>query len=238
MNNKFINEYFETRDNTLRDIQSSSYDWNKFITYWSKILDKYSVDNVLNLYSYNSSGRTFMTFDEWNSEEVDRRIKPKSKGIPIIEDDHKIYVFDIRQTYGKDYKLWNYNHYVDNPILNYYQYSVNISNDDNKTINENFYDTFYEISLKQIMNNYMTLSEDEVEFVAKTMTSLFLSKSNFNIYNLPNAYEMLEEMDTHDILKCMQIANKETAILYNEFTRNARNISNIHAILREDILNQ
>ena len=74
MNNKFINEYFETRDNTLRDIQSSSYNWNKFITYWSKILDKYSVDNVLNLYSYNSSGRTFMTFDEWNSKEVDRRI--------------------------------------------------------------------------------------------------------------------------------------------------------------------
>ena len=238
MNNKFINEYFETRDNTLRDIQSSSYKWNKFITYWSKILDKYSVDNVLNLYSYNSSGRTFMTFDEWNSEEIDRRIKPKSKGIPIIEDDHKIYVFDIRQTYGKDYKLWNYNHYVDKSILNYYQFSVDIINDDNKTINENFYDTFYEISLKQIMNNYMTMSEEEVEFVAKTMTSLLLSKANFNIYNLPNSYELLEEMDTDDILKCMQIANKETAIIFNDFIEKATSIETVQNYIQTNVLFQ
>ena len=76
----------------------------------------------------------------------------------------------------------------------------------------------------------MTLSEDEVEFVAKTMTSLFLSKSNFNIYNLPNAYEMLEEMDTHDILKCMQIANKETASLYKDFSINAQKLNNIQPV--------
>ena len=65
----------------------------------------------------------------------------------------KIYVFDIRQTYGKDYGIWHYNHLVDNSILEYYQNSINFSNDDDKNINENFYDTFYEISLKQIMNN-------------------------------------------------------------------------------------
>ena len=95
MNNEFIQEYFGIRDETFNEIRENSYNWNKFINYWSKILDKYSVDNVLNLYSYNSSGRIFMTFDDWNTEEVGRRIKPKSKGIPIIEDNHKIYVFDI-----------------------------------------------------------------------------------------------------------------------------------------------
>ena len=49
-----------------------------------------------------------MTFDEWNSEPIARRIKPKSKGIPILVDNKKIYVFDIKQTYGRDYNKWNY----------------------------------------------------------------------------------------------------------------------------------
>ena len=238
MNNGFLNEYLEIRDESLKNAQLDSNSWNKFIVYWSKILDDYSVDNVLNLYMYNTSGRTFKTFDEWNSEEIGRRIKPKSKGIPIIKDNWKAYVFDIRQTYGKEYKIWNYNHFVDKPILEYYQDQVGISNDNNKTLYDNYYDTFYEKSLKQIMNNYMTMSADEVEFVAKTMTSLFLSKANFNIYNLPSSYEMLDEMDTDDILKCMQIANKETAILYNDFMEKANSLESIQNYMQKTILSQ
>lgn len=238
MNKEFINDYLNNRDYSLNEIKENTYNWNKFINYWSKILDKYSVDNVLNLYSYNSTGRTFMTFDEWNSEEIGRRIKPKSKGIPIIEDGHKIYVFDIRQTYGKDYRVWNYNHFVDSSVLSYYQNNIGLVNDDNKTLYENFYDTFYEMSLKQIMNNYVTMSADEVEFVAKTMTSLFLSKSNFNINNLPSSFEILDEMEDDDILKCMQIANKETAILYNDFLEKASSLENIQNYIQTNVLFQ
>ena len=235
----FFEEYIATRDESLKKIQLDNSSWNKFITYWSKILDKYSVDNVLNLYMYNHTGRTFMTFDEWNSEEVGRRIKPKSKGIPIILNNWKAYVFDIKQTYGKDYKIWNYNHFVDKSVLEYYQDKAGITNDDNKSLYENFYDTFYELSIKQIMNNYMTMSADEVEFVAKTMTSLFLAKTNFNIYNLPSSYELLEEIvDTDDILKCMQIANKETAILYNDFMEKATSLENIQNYIQTNVLFQ
>ena len=50
---------------------------------------------------------TRMTFDEWNSSKIDRRIKPKSKGIPIFDNNFKVYVFDIKQTYGKEYRIWN-----------------------------------------------------------------------------------------------------------------------------------
>lgn len=238
MNTKFFEEFLSIRDETLKNIQLDNNNWNKFIIYWSKILDKYSVDNILNLYTYNSSGRIFMTFDEWNSEEVGRRIKPKSKGIPIVINNWKGYVFDIRQTYGKEYKVWNYNHFVDKSLLKYYQDNVGISNDDNKSLYENFYDTFYEISLKQIMNNYMTMSADEVEFVAKTMTSLFLAKSNFNIYNLPTSYELLDGIDSDDILKCMQIANKETAIIYNDFVEKAISLENIQDYIQSNVLFQ
>ena len=235
----FFEEYIATRDQSLKNIQLDNSSWNKFITYWSKILDKYSVDNVLNLYMYNHTGRTFMTFDEWNSEEIGRRIKPKSKGIPIILNNWKAYVFDIKQTYGKDYKIWNYNHFVDKSVLEYYQDKAGITNDDNKSLYENFYDTFYELSIKQIMNNYITMSADEVEFVAKTMTSLFLAKANFNIYNLPSSYELLNEIvDTDDILKCMQIANKETAILYNDFMEKATSLENIQNYIQTNVLFQ
>lgn len=237
--NNFFEEYIATRDESLKNIQLDNSSWNKFINYWSKILDKYSVDNVLNLYMYNHTGRTFMTFDEWNSEEIGRRIKPKSKGIPIILNNWKAYVFDIKQTYGKDYRVWNYNHFVDKSILEYYQDRAGITNDDNKSLYENFYDTFYELSIKQIMNNYITTSADEVEFVAKTMASLFLAKANFNIYNLPSSYELLDEIvDTDDILKCMQIANKETAILYNDFMEKATSLENIQNYIQTNVLFQ
>ena len=88
MKEEFKKDFINNRDNTLSEIKENNNNWNKFIVYWSNILDKYSIDNVLNLYSYNPYGRLFMTFDEWNSNEIDRRIKPKSKGIPILEDKH------------------------------------------------------------------------------------------------------------------------------------------------------
>ena len=49
MNNKFVDEFLSNRDETFKNIKESEYSWNKFIIYWSKILDDYSVDNVLNL---------------------------------------------------------------------------------------------------------------------------------------------------------------------------------------------
>lgn len=238
MNNDFFRNFLDIRDKTLNDIQSDKNSWNRFINYWSKILDKYSVDNVLNLYTYNSTGKIYMTFEEWNSEEISRRIKPKSKGIPILKDNYKIYVFDIKQTYGRDYIVWNYNHFVDESILKYYQEKIGINDNNNKSLYENFYDTFYELSLKQIMNNYTTMTNSEVEFIAKTMTSLFLSKSNFNISKFPNSYELLDNMDSDDILKCMQIANKETAIIYNDFVSKVSVLENIQNYIQTNVLFQ
>lgn len=236
MNKDFLDEFISTRDDTLNEIKTSLYNWNKFITYWANILDKYSIDNVLNLYSYNSNGKTFMTFDEWNSEQIARRIKPKSKGIPILVDNKKIYVFDIKQTYGRDYNKWNYSHYVDNAILKYYQTELDVKNDNSKNFNENFYDVIYKTSLLKIVDDYKETTAEEVKFIAKTMASLFLSKSNFNIYTLPNVYEELNLMENEDILKCMQISNRETTILYNDFISDVNNLENIQNYIQTRIL--
>lgn len=236
MNNKFVEEFLSNRDETFKNIKESEYSWNKFIIYWSKILDDYSVDNVLNLYSYNSSGRVFKTFDEWNSDTIDRRIKPKSKGIPILKDNYKIYVFDIKQTYGKEYRIWNYNHYTDNSILKYYQNQNNIDNDNNKNIDENFYSVIFKHIKSNIEKEYTGIPENEVEFIVKTMTSLFLSKANFNIFSLPSSYENLDKMNDEDILKCLQISNKETAAIFNDFINKVNEIESIQNYIQTNVL--
>ena len=71
MSSNFKKEYIETRDDAFKDIKSSSNEWNKFIKFWSRLIDKHSIDNILNIYSYNPYGKVFMTFDEWNSDDID-----------------------------------------------------------------------------------------------------------------------------------------------------------------------
>lgn len=240
MREEFIKDFFETRDEILDSIKENPYNWNKFINYWAKILDNYSVDNVFNLYSYNPNGTVFHTFDDWNSKEIERRIKPKSKGIPILKDDNKIYVFDIRQTYGRDYNLWKYYHYVDLELLSFYQNKNNFNNNADVSINQNFYDVFYSISIDKIQDNYINLDDKEVKFISRMMTSLFLSKANFNIYNLPNSYSLssFRELNDESILKCMQVANKETASIYEDFKENAIKIEKVQRKLKDLVIDQ
>lgn len=82
-------------------------------------------------------------------------------------------MFDIKQTYGRDYNKWNYSHYVDNAILKYYQTELNVKNDNSKSFNENFYDIIYKTSLLKIVDDYKETTAEEVKFIAKTMASLF-----------------------------------------------------------------
>lgn len=238
MQNEFRKDFFETRDDMLSNIKENPYNWNKFLAYWARILDSYSIDNVLNLYSYNPNGRVYHTFDDWNGINIDRRIKHGSKGIPILINNRKTYVFEIRQTHGREYKEWGYHHYVDKVILLYYQVKNNFLNDNNISIEQNFYNTFKEISKNNVQNNYSNLKEEEVEFISKMMTSLFLSKANFNIYKLPSSYELNSNLSDDEILKCMQISNKETAKIYKDFSLNADRLSKIQDEFKNIVIDQ
>ena len=236
MNEEFYDEFISIRDDTLDSIKTSLLSWNKFVIFWSSILDKYSINNILNLYYYNSSGKYYMTFSEWNSESINRRIKPKSKGIPILIDNQKSYVFDIKQTYGKEYNIWKYNHYTEDTMLKYYQNLLKIENDDTKNLYENLYDVIYKVSFLQIVDDYTDVSIEEIRIVAKMMTSLFLAKTNFNINNLPSTYEELKLIKDNSILTCMQIANKETAKLFNNFKEIANNLETIQKHIQNQVI--
>ncbi|MDO5568595.1 MAG: hypothetical protein Q4G04_00580, partial [bacterium] len=238
MNNEFKKEFFETRDDSLKEIKISAYNWNKFLNYWANILDEYSVDNVLNLYSYNPYGKVFKSFDDWNSKDIERRIKPKSKGIPILKDDYKNYVFDIRQTYGRDYNEWKYRHQADIEILSYYQDRYNIENNSDITQNENYYNLFNQMALDRIEDNYIDMNDKEVKFIGKTISSLLLSKLNFNIYTITDSFNYINDLSDEDILKCMQISNKETKIIYDDFCKNAKKLISIKEEISKTVLDE
>ena len=236
MNKNFLEEYLSNRDFCLETILEEQVNWNKFINFWARHFDKHSIDNILTLYSYNPSGSVFYTFDEWNSEKIDRRIKPKSKGVPILDIDYKSYVFDIRQTYGKEYKEWKYYHIIDNEILEFYKDKYKISFE-STNIKDDIYNLFHQIIHRKIKENYNDLKDNELKFIVDAMTSLFLSKNTFNINHLKNGYNSISSLSNEDILKCMQVINKEVSELYNEFSKDANKINRAYEIIRITVLN-
>ena len=236
MNKNFLKEYLSNRDFCLETILEEQVNWNKFINFWARHFDKHSIDNILTLYSYNPSGTIFYTFDEWNSDLIDRRIKPKSKGVPILTNDYKTYVFDIRQTYGKEYKEWKYYHIIDNEILEFYKDKYKISFE-STNIKDDIYNLFHQIIHKKIKDNYNDLKDNELKFIVDAMTSLFLSKNTFNINHLKNGYNSISSLSNEDILKCMQVINKEVSELHNEFSKVANKINRAYEIVRITVLN-
>lgn len=234
----FKEEFLKNRNITLEEIKESHYNWNKFIYFWSKILDKYSIDNIINIYSYNPNGTVFMTFDDWNSENIGRRIKPKSKGIPILDNNFKNYVFDIRQTFGREYNDWKYIHTVDNELFDFYKINNNLDVDDKANDNSKYYKLFNRYFDNYVNNNYLDISDEEVELISNIMTSLFLYKANFNIHDFENSYNHIGRIEDEVLLKCMQIANKETNAMYKEFWDNAINLENALNYIQTNILLQ
>ena len=49
---------------------------------------------------------------------------------------------------------------------------------------------------------------------------------------------MLKDFDDDTILKCMQIANKETAILYKDFSIDAQKLIHLQSMLKDNIITQ
>ena len=234
MNNDFNKEFIKIRNNVLFDVIKDKSNWDNFLIYWSNLFENYSVDSILNFYFYNSTGTTFFTFDEWNSENIGRRIKPKSKGIPINYNGYKVYFFDIKQTYGKEFKKWKYNHYVDQEILDYYEHIID-KGEKKKSIDKDFYELFNSIIKNNVESNY-NLDKSEVEFVVETMTSLFLYKTNFNIHELSKSFDKIIDLPSEEVLKCMQIVNKETTTIYREFQLLVSNLSNVKDEIKEIVL--
>lgn len=218
LNDKFKIEFYENRDSTLVDILKDKRSWYDYSKFWSRNLGYHSVDNLINIYSYNPRGSMFATFDEWNSEKVDRHIKKNNHGIPILKDGYKNYVFDISQTWGKPFIVWRYNQRYNEDIANIYNSKYNLHfNSNGVTIDTKFVLLLQENIKNCITNNYSSLSENEYNFVTMSMLSVLLEKLGRDAFIYSEvAYDNISKINEDNLLKCMQVVNKETCTLYKE----------------------
>ena len=239
MHKKFLEEYNTIRDNTLNYISESEQEWFNFLNFWSKNVVQYSIDNLLNIYAYNPKGSVFATFDEWNSSKVQRRIKPQSRGIPIIKDGSKVHIFEISQTHGKSFYLWKYDHKIDNELLNYYFYPLKTDNS-KKNISTSLYTSILNQVGKHINQEYDTsLTLDEKRFITDTVANITMSKFGFNIMETYNGtLKDLNSFDLEDKLKCLQLVNKESLYMYKKVRNDINVLSNTKKQIDSLVINE
>ncbi len=242
MNKKFVNFFYNNRDETIKDILNYDKGWHDFIRFWSENLGYHSIDNLLNIYSYNPRGKIFATFDDWNKESVNRRIKRGSHGIPILKNDYKVYVFDIAQTYGKSFIIWKYNAKYDEDIANIYSFKNKLElNRNDISISEKF-TIALKVNIDNLLNNnYSNLSLDEKKFVSESISSIILTKIGKDIpIDTESSYSQLKKLSMDNIMKCMQVINKESCSLYKEINKYVIVLDKIKeeiiSIIEEDII--
>jgi len=237
VNSKFKEEYLDIRNNTLQNIISSEQEWYKFLNFWSNNVVQYSIDNLLNIYAYNPSGSVFATFEEWNSDKVARRIKPQSRGIPIIKNDSKTHIFEISQTYGKSFYLWKYDHNIDTELLNYYVRPIKY---DIKKDKNGLYVAILNRTGHYINEQYNeNLSLDERRFITDTTANLIMSKLNFNIYDTYNGtLDDIKLFEDDNKIKCLQIINKETSNLFKNIKEDINLLSSVKRKIQDFVIEE
>lgn len=175
----------------------------KFIKFASQFYKAsyYSYDNVLNLYNLtDGKGKKFATYDDWNRN--GRRIKRGEHGYRILTDNQwKIVVFDISQTWGRTINFSLFNKRKTPVILENLISEYNLDNlDKNDEEDKNFYKTIYDISLKMIDKKQYGFSDSEKSFVSCVTALLVLNRCDYIIDNLADEYLFLNGNDNNSYL--------------------------------------
>lgn len=89
----------------LLDAMSGPREWEAFLRFWSRQY-KYSFENVLEIYERDQAGTAYATIKQWNN--LGRLVNAGTKGIPIIKNNQRRHVFDIRNTFGKEVTIWQF----------------------------------------------------------------------------------------------------------------------------------
>ena len=184
-----INEITKDRESLL-----------EFIKYASQFYKAkyFNLENVLYLYEMCPQGKAFGLYEDWNS--IGRRIIGGQHGYRLLGENNWTYiVFDYAQTWGKPIKFHSFNKNKVNSIIDKLIDNYRLS-DSNKKIEDklSFYNTIYDISMKNIERKNYNFNESEKVFVS-TITSLFvLSKCDYAISDLM-PYGILQSIDSNNI---------------------------------------
>lgn len=170
----------------IDEITKDNRSFLKFIKYASQFYkaDYYNFENVLYLYENCPQGKAFAKYEDWNG--IGRRIKAKEHGYRLLGNNNwSFVVFDISQTWGTPIRFQNFNRNLTDEVVNNLINSYNIDFEDKSSDSRKaFFNTIYNISLKNIAKKNYEFTESEKQFVANTTSLLVLHKCNFYINDL------------------------------------------------------
>ena len=209
---EFLKDYNTKLQDLLFNLKQDSKSFNNFLNFWADNLGNQSFNNLMMLFSYRPNGRIFATFDEWNSDKINRRIKPKSKGIPILKNDRVIHVFELSQTYGKKYSIWSNNREHDRQLVESYNKIYN-----KNTVDLEIYSIIQNAITKNLIDDYYDLSDDDIKVISHGVATIVCMRAKYkvSVENKNFLYSLSFNMPNKQILKCYQIINRESINQYS-----------------------
>ena len=163
--------------NIKNKITSSDYEYKKFLNFSANMFS-YSFDEQLKIYAANPDATAVATLEQWNR--YGRRVKFREKSMRIS---YKKRVFDITQTHGDDFKLWEYDEKYNNVLYDRLE-NVNQKVKLNRFISftENIYDYISDMAKRTL--NQDSLPQSTIQLIIDTATYTVVKRLGADMDNV------------------------------------------------------
>ena len=197
-----IIEARQTYKSAIDKILNNKEEWKKFLAFSSEFYKYEFVENIL-IYEQKPEATACATLEEWNS--VGRWVKPKTKGIKMLEDSadetYIKYVFDVKDTYAINVK----NAFTDAVMLVRHWKS-----NENEVVDIlNKYFNYEYDNLNDLILHYVQTQIDEELFGN-------LTEEEMDIALKPEFMQNLVESVTYQVFKRVGVEQKEEK-LFSEY---------------------
>ncbi len=200
--------------------------WLAFLKFWARQY-KYSLGNVLEIYKADQVGTAFATIKQWNS--LGRLIKTGSKGIPIIKNDKRQHVFDIRNTLGNSVDIWRFNPDIELEMSKIFTEKMNLKVPETELGRDQLRLALTAFAMQRLPNvtglENQSLTVEQIQFMKDTAIQLVLLRCEYsqdhigeikilNELEIDHALEMMETIHSiaseaiHQVVKASKEAEK------------------------------
>ncbi|MDO5568770.1 MAG: SNF2-related protein [bacterium] len=192
-------------NDVIRNIIENQNNFNNYVKYASNLY-KQDLDTIFTLFDSDPKGSYYGTFENWNG--IERRIKKGEHGILTYKNGKKVYLFDIRQTYGKSITMWKYDNLKTENVIkglyNHYGIYEEIPVNKNKVL---FFRAIYKIAEEQLKKQNYDLNFNEEGIVANLTAQLVLTKCNYNVENY-SSLQMMYSTSIDDLAYLFDLSHQ------------------------------
>ena len=192
-------------NDVIRNIIENQNNFNNYIKYASNLY-KQDLDTVFTLFDNDPKGTYYGTFENWNG--IERRIKKGEHGILTYKNNRKVYLFDIRQTYGKSITMWKYDNLKTENVIkglyNHYGINEEVPVNKNKVL---FFRAVYKIAENELKKQNYDLNYNDEGIIANLTAQLVLTKCNYNVQSY-SSLQMMYSTSVDDLSYLFDISHQ------------------------------